>query len=637
MTQDFTGQNLQGRSFRGQNLVGANFSYADLQGVDFSSADLTGANFSYAKAGLNPKSATYLTIIAFVLAESLVMSSGAIGLLVTIPFTWVIPDDLLSFPVNFLYDFKTNLPLISLPEILAFFILFFYLCNTIVRQGLQTALQAISRTITFSLLLLLFVILILLPILLVLIELGALLGARKIFELIALYVVLSLDSIALIGLLAAFVGSIFLVSILIHGMAINAIERMAGRNFTISALYISGFSAVFAMVLGYREITVSSIKIETVLFTFLEVIFISSFIRLIVSFLTVYISWKALEGNEKYSLICKFSDIFSTLGGTSFRKANLTEINFAGTLLKNTDFRSAKMIRTNWSQARQLSFARVNQTYLANTQLQKLLVTGEGQNQNFDAQDLRYLNLRGANLAGASLIGADLYQTNLRQANLSSAKLVRANLESADLSGACLTAAFIQDWSVTQSTQFEGVICKYVYLKLPSQDNADLQRLPHQGAFKVGEFTQFVRSLLNTLTLEHDRHLDINATVHALKNLTKGNQNPFKIVALEHRNNLILVKIKLPTSTNHDRLKQQYFREYKRLVKMAQISSVNETDMTAFFSDLLKQTQRGKTNIYFYNYGVSIAEERINLTLNRSRVQTIKTAGGSLSINGIDD
>lgn len=52
MPQDFSGQNLRGRSFKGQDLALANFSKADIRGADFSQADLTGANFSHARAGL---------------------------------------------------------------------------------------------------------------------------------------------------------------------------------------------------------------------------------------------------------------------------------------------------------------------------------------------------------------------------------------------------------------------------------------------------------------------------------------------------------------------------------------------------------------------------------------------------------
>ena len=55
MYQDFSGQNLRGRSFEGQNLEGADFSRADIRGANFTNANLRGANFSKAKAGLQKR------------------------------------------------------------------------------------------------------------------------------------------------------------------------------------------------------------------------------------------------------------------------------------------------------------------------------------------------------------------------------------------------------------------------------------------------------------------------------------------------------------------------------------------------------------------------------------------------------
>lgn len=52
MAEDFSGQNLQGRSFKGQDLTDANFSYADIRSTDFTNAILRNANFSHARAGL---------------------------------------------------------------------------------------------------------------------------------------------------------------------------------------------------------------------------------------------------------------------------------------------------------------------------------------------------------------------------------------------------------------------------------------------------------------------------------------------------------------------------------------------------------------------------------------------------------
>lgn len=68
MPQDFSGQNLRGRSFKRQNLAGANFSYADIRSADFTGANLRGANFKNASSGLRKRWATILVLISWLLA-----------------------------------------------------------------------------------------------------------------------------------------------------------------------------------------------------------------------------------------------------------------------------------------------------------------------------------------------------------------------------------------------------------------------------------------------------------------------------------------------------------------------------------------------------------------------------------------
>ncbi|QLE59662.1 pentapeptide repeat-containing protein [Nostoc sp. TCL26-01] len=131
MPQDFSYQNLRGRSFKGQNLAGANFSYADIRGTDFTGANLTGANFSHATDGL--------------------MWSELIILLTTALFFAILAGLFLPY---FAFDtislLTTKRDLIDLIKVLVLVILGFSFSYLFMRQGLLIASSVIALSATFS-------------------------------------------------------------------------------------------------------------------------------------------------------------------------------------------------------------------------------------------------------------------------------------------------------------------------------------------------------------------------------------------------------------------------------------------------------------------------------------------------------
>ncbi|MBD2214695.1 pentapeptide repeat-containing protein [Nostoc linckia FACHB-104] len=92
MPQNFSGQNLKGRSFKGQNLRGANFSYADIQGADFTGANLKEANFKGAKAGVQK----HWVILQLISALILTLISGLttiytnLSIVSTLKYGWIV-------------------------------------------------------------------------------------------------------------------------------------------------------------------------------------------------------------------------------------------------------------------------------------------------------------------------------------------------------------------------------------------------------------------------------------------------------------------------------------------------------------------------------------------------------------------
>ncbi|MBN3942433.1 pentapeptide repeat-containing protein [Nostoc sp. NMS9] len=228
--------------------------------------------------------------------------------------------------------------------------------------------------------------------------------------------------------------------------------------------------------------------------------------------LGAYIAWQALAENVKFISVRNFALAFAGAGGTNFFNADLTDANFSQATLKCANFQQAKLKGTRWFQVNQLELASGSDSYLRYPSVQRLLISGNGQNQNFDGLDLRGINLRGANLADASFLNTDLSEADLQGANLSRAKLINTRLNGANLAIAQLTGVFIYNCELTPKTKLAGVECDYIYTKLPTNDNPDPGRKPEVNGriFKPGELAEVLMILYSTQSIGHEGDRSIN-------------------------------------------------------------------------------------------------------------------------------
>jgi uncharacterized protein YjbI with pentapeptide repeats len=282
------------------------------------------------------------------------------------------------------------------------------------------------------------------------------------------------------------------------------------------------------------------------------------------------IGFNALDPTSRFPGIARLAINLTSTGGTSFQQANLTEADFSRASLKHTDFRDANLTRTRWYSAKGLEFARLGNTYLANPKIRQLVVTCNGQGQNFDGLDLTGVNLQGANLQDASFIGANLNQSNLRDADLSRAILKQTQLDDADLTGAILTAACIEDWGMTSTTKLENVQCDYVYMRLPTPEKRNPLRKPddERKTFSEGEFADFIKPYFDTLDLYHRQDVDPRSISIALKNLAENHPDAeLQFVALEWRGNGLNIRYTTAPDVDKSELSHKYFTNYARIRK----------------------------------------------------------------------
>lgn len=290
----------------------------------------------------------------------------------------------------------------------------------------------------------------------------------------------------------------------------------------------------------------------------------------IVSLSGSYAGIQSLRKNKNFFWIRDLVTSFIAMGGVSFRQAVLTEANFSGATLKYADFRDADLTRTCLYNTQGLEFARLGNTYLANPKIRQLVVTCNGQGQNFDGLDLTGINLQGAILQDASFVGAILNQSNLRDADLSKAILKQTQLDDADLTGAILTGACIEDWGMTSTTKLGNVQCDYIYMRLQTPERRNPLRKPddERKNFNEGEFADFIKPYFDTLDLYHRQDVDPRSISIALKTLAENHPDAqLQFVAIEWRGKGLNIRYTTAPDVDKSELNHEHFTNYARIRK----------------------------------------------------------------------
>lgn len=578
MRMDFSSRDFRGRSFKGVDLSGADFTEADIRGANFTYAVLRGAKFMGAKAGLQRRWATALVICSWLL-------SGLSGILSGLAVSSV------------LFLFATSNLEYSLAGFTSLIVLVVFFSVTI-RQGLVAALGTVVVIGTFA---------------------GAFTGAVA----------------AAVGATGGSVTRAFAIAGAIAGVVAGGVAEaiavaVAGSVAVTTAVTVAGVVAL-ALAGGVAgAVAVAGSTIVTVA--------ISVAISVSVTLVSTYIGWRAIAGDEKYAFIRGIAITFAATGGTSFRCADLTDADFRSATLKSTDFRRAKLTRTRWYHAKKLDHVRPGTTYLKDAKVRLLLITGQGQDQNFDHQPLRGVNLQGANLQDASLIGADLSEANLQDADLSRAKLKQTQVDMTDFTGATLTGAYIEDWGITGETKLDGVRCEYIFMRVPTKEDPDPCRKPDnkKEVFEDGDFADFIKPIVRTLDLYHSQDVDPRAIAISFKELAENHpEAELRIVGTEVRGeDKFLLRAETATSADKSELSVEYFSMYnhiKALVEQEIQAQITEKDSRIRSLETMVVTALKRHSFYsetYYNQGDTMSEAGNTMSEVGGRVINISSVSG---------
>jgi uncharacterized protein YjbI with pentapeptide repeats len=117
----------------------------------------------------------------------------------------------------------------------------------------------------------------------------------------------------------------------------------------------------------------------------------------------IYINRRLSRRDKKFAWVAPIGVWVRSLGGTSFRDANLSGASFENTGVAGTIFSGANLLRVRWRGARFMHQALFGNSLSRDQRVECLLVNGHSEGASCDGLDLKGLNLDAANLTRISL------------------------------------------------------------------------------------------------------------------------------------------------------------------------------------------------------------------------------------------
>ncbi len=220
---------------------------------------------------------------------------------------------------------------------------------------------------------------------------------------------------------------------------------------------------------------------------------------------------------------------------------------------------------------------------------------------NLENAILSGTNLRGFNLENAILSGINLSGTNLEHADLENANLYSANLSRVTglntiFKGAILTGACIKDWNINSKTNFEGVICNYIYLKEGQQERRPCD--PNRN-FEPGEFAKLVEQSIETVDLIFLNGIDWQSFLTAFRELqTENESGELSVRAIEKkRDNAFVVRVDAPTGANKETIEESFWGKYKPLLEAKDREIKLLSQQTEFYSQQIELIRQDNTRL----------------------------------------
>jgi len=592
--RDFSGVNIRGQSFKGENLTRADFSGAYIQGTNFTNANLTEVKFIGAKAGLRQRWAIALVIALLILST---LSGFPLGLT--------------SWWLTFFFLPETIQHYTHLPGVIVLGMLLVFL-HILTSQVLETALGniAIFGTVAVA---------------------GAGLVIVTISPQLGVGLGVSMAAAAAGGAASSVAGAAA-----IAGAAIGA-GRTSALVVAVGSMTTAGTIAAASSVAVAKAAVVATTATMEISGAGNVATLMAGSGAVASIFLSAYIGWRTLNGDQKYGLILKIAITFAAINGTSFRGADLTNANFTEARLKSTQFSNTRQSRTNlthvcWSNAKDLDYATVGDSILANPAVRKLLLDNVGENKSYKDADLSGANLKNARLTKANLKRANLSGATLEEADLSEANMTAALAIGTDFTGTHLTGACLESWNIDHTTKLTDVDCQYIYLLEKQNKLGHRERRPHNPdtIYKEGDFEKIYQKTIHVVQILLRDGINIEAFSKAFENLMEENPGITgkSVLGIEKKGNDLLLTLSVSELANKGKIEQIFVQEYKdALRKLKNVETENK--------QLQEERDTTKNKLWELAIIPKYQGEKITVNENIDQSQTFRDVNITASENAV--